>query len=94
MTVLPVAPLLAETIMNVFADDFRLGDLGGENQLFLSAEGPDVHAGPSAWSGESTEGLCSVRLYGVDRPCGASCALPHIRRFEAGSGYTPASVAG
>jgi len=34
MTVLPVAPLLAETIMNVFADDSVSAIFGGENQLF------------------------------------------------------------
>src|SRR5467141_3908017 len=32
MTVLPVAPLLAETIMNVFADDSVSAIFGGENQ--------------------------------------------------------------
>jgi len=32
--VLPVAPLLAETIMNVFADDSVSAIFGGENQLF------------------------------------------------------------
>jgi ribose-phosphate pyrophosphokinase len=34
MTVLPVAPLLAETILNVFADDSVSAIFGGENQLF------------------------------------------------------------
>jgi ribose-phosphate pyrophosphokinase len=34
MTVLPVAPLLAETVMNVFADDSVSAIFGGENQLF------------------------------------------------------------
>jgi ribose-phosphate pyrophosphokinase len=34
MTVLPVAPLLAETIMNVFADESVSAIFGGENQLF------------------------------------------------------------
>ena len=34
LTVLPVAPLLAETIMNVFADDSVSAIFGGENQLF------------------------------------------------------------
>jgi ribose-phosphate pyrophosphokinase len=34
MTVLPVGPLLAETIMNVFADDSVSAIFGGENQLF------------------------------------------------------------
>jgi ribose-phosphate pyrophosphokinase len=34
MTVLTVAPLLAETIMNVFADDSVSAIFGGENQLF------------------------------------------------------------
>jgi ribose-phosphate pyrophosphokinase len=34
MMVLPVAPLLAETIMNVFADDSVSAIFGGENQLF------------------------------------------------------------
>jgi ribose-phosphate pyrophosphokinase len=34
MTVLPVAGLLAETIMNVFADDSVSAIFGGENQLF------------------------------------------------------------
>jgi ribose-phosphate pyrophosphokinase len=34
MTVLPVAQLLAETIMNVFADDSVSAIFGGENQLF------------------------------------------------------------
>jgi ribose-phosphate pyrophosphokinase len=34
MTVLSVAPLLAETIMNVFADDSVSAIFGGENQLF------------------------------------------------------------
>ena len=34
MTILPVAPLLAETIMNVFADDSVSAIFGGENQLF------------------------------------------------------------
>jgi ribose-phosphate pyrophosphokinase len=34
MTVLPVSPLLAETIMNVFADDSVSAIFGGENQLF------------------------------------------------------------
>jgi ribose-phosphate pyrophosphokinase len=34
MTVLPIAPLLAETIMNVFADDSVSAIFGGENQLF------------------------------------------------------------
>ncbi|MDX6426390.1 MAG: ribose-phosphate pyrophosphokinae, partial [Gaiellaceae bacterium] len=34
MTVLPVAPLLAETIMNVSADDSVSAIFGGENQLF------------------------------------------------------------
>jgi len=34
MTVLPVAPLLAETIMNVFSDDSVSAIFGGENQLF------------------------------------------------------------
>jgi len=29
-----VAPLLAETIMNVFADDSVSASFGGENQLF------------------------------------------------------------
>src|SRR5918992_3207093 len=34
MTVLPVSSLLAETIMNVFADDSVSAIFGGENQLF------------------------------------------------------------
>ena len=34
ITVLTVAPLLAETIMNVFADDSVSAIFGGENQLF------------------------------------------------------------
>jgi ribose-phosphate pyrophosphokinase len=34
MTVLTVAPLLAETILNVFADDSVSAIFGGENQLF------------------------------------------------------------
>jgi ribose-phosphate pyrophosphokinase len=34
VTVLTVAPLLAETIMNVFADDSVSAIFGGENQLF------------------------------------------------------------
>jgi ribose-phosphate pyrophosphokinase len=34
MTVLPVANLLAETIMNVFSDDSVSAIFGGENQLF------------------------------------------------------------
>jgi ribose-phosphate pyrophosphokinase len=34
MTILPVAQLLAETIMNVFADDSVSAIFGGENQLF------------------------------------------------------------
>jgi len=34
MTVLTVAPLLAETIMNVFEDDSVSAIFGGENQLF------------------------------------------------------------
>jgi ribose-phosphate pyrophosphokinase len=34
MVVLPVAQLLAETIMNVFADDSVSAIFGGENQLF------------------------------------------------------------
>jgi ribose-phosphate pyrophosphokinase len=34
MTVLTVAPLLAETIMNVFGDDSVSAIFGGENQLF------------------------------------------------------------
>jgi len=34
MTILPVAPLLAETIMNVFEDDSVSAIFGGENQLF------------------------------------------------------------
>ena len=34
MTVLPAAGLLAETIMNVFADDSVSAIFGGENQLF------------------------------------------------------------
>jgi ribose-phosphate pyrophosphokinase len=34
MTVLPVAQLLAETIMNVFSDDSVSAIFGGENQLF------------------------------------------------------------
>jgi ribose-phosphate pyrophosphokinase len=34
MTVLSVAPLLAETIMNVFAEDSVSAIFGGENQLF------------------------------------------------------------
>jgi ribose-phosphate pyrophosphokinase len=34
LTVLPVASLLAETIMNVFADDSVSAIFGGENQLF------------------------------------------------------------
>ena len=34
MTVLSVAPLLAEAIMNVFADESVSGIFGGENQLF------------------------------------------------------------
>ena len=34
VTVLSVAPLLAETIMNVFADDSVSAIFGGENQLF------------------------------------------------------------
>ena len=34
MQVLPVGGLLAETIMNVFADDSVSAIFGGENQLF------------------------------------------------------------
>jgi ribose-phosphate pyrophosphokinase len=34
MTVLPVSALLADTIMNVFADDSVSAIFGGENQLF------------------------------------------------------------
>jgi phosphoribosylpyrophosphate synthetase len=34
MTVLSVSGLLAETIMNVFADDSVSAIFGGENQLF------------------------------------------------------------
>jgi ribose-phosphate pyrophosphokinase len=34
MTILPVSNLLAETIMNVFADDSVSAIFGGENQLF------------------------------------------------------------
>ena len=34
LTVLTVAPLLAETIMNVFEDDSVSAIFGGENQLF------------------------------------------------------------
>ena len=34
MTVLPISGLLAETIMNVFADDSVSAIFGGENQLF------------------------------------------------------------
>jgi ribose-phosphate pyrophosphokinase len=34
MTILPVSALLAETIMNVFADDSVSAIFGGENQLF------------------------------------------------------------
>jgi ribose-phosphate pyrophosphokinase len=34
LTVLPVSNLLAETIMNVFADDSVSAIFGGENQLF------------------------------------------------------------
>jgi ribose-phosphate pyrophosphokinase len=34
MTVLPVSGLLAETMMNVFADDSVSAIFGGENQLF------------------------------------------------------------
>jgi ribose-phosphate pyrophosphokinase len=34
MTILTVAPLLAETLMNVFADDSVSAIFGGENQLF------------------------------------------------------------
>ena len=34
MTILPVAGLLAETILNVFADDSVSAIFGGENQLF------------------------------------------------------------
>jgi ribose-phosphate pyrophosphokinase len=34
LTVLTVAPLLAETIMNVFSDDSVSAIFGGENQLF------------------------------------------------------------
>jgi hypothetical protein len=34
MTVLTVSGLLAETIMNVFADDSVSAIFGGENQLF------------------------------------------------------------
>ena len=34
MTVLPIGGLLAETIMNVFADDSVSAIFGGENQLF------------------------------------------------------------
>jgi len=34
MTILPVAQLLADTIMNVFADDSVSAIFGGENQLF------------------------------------------------------------
>ena len=34
LTVLPVSTLLAETIMNVFADDSVSAIFGGENQLF------------------------------------------------------------
>src|SRR6476646_7376399 len=37
MTVLPVAQLLAETIMNVFADDSVSAIFGGENQVFWAA---------------------------------------------------------
>ena len=35
LTVLPVSGLLAETIMNVFADDSVSAIFGGENQLFI-----------------------------------------------------------
>ena len=38
MTVLPVSRLLAETIMNVFADDSVSAIFGGENQLFLRTD--------------------------------------------------------
>ena len=34
MTILPVSGLLADTIMNVFADDSVSAIFGGENQLF------------------------------------------------------------
>jgi ribose-phosphate pyrophosphokinase len=34
LTILPVAGLLAETIMNVFSDDSVSAIFGGENQLF------------------------------------------------------------
>ena len=34
LTVLPVSRLLAETILNVFADDSVSAIFGGENQLF------------------------------------------------------------
>ena len=34
LTVLPVSGLLAETILNVFADDSVSAIFGGENQLF------------------------------------------------------------
>ena len=34
MVVLPISGLLAETIMNVFADDSVSAIFGGENQLF------------------------------------------------------------
>ena len=34
MTVLPVSSLLAETIMNVFADDSVSAIFGGDTQLF------------------------------------------------------------
>ncbi|HEY6029637.1 MAG TPA: hypothetical protein VIU44_03695, partial [Gaiellaceae bacterium] len=34
LTVVPVSGLLAETIMNVFADDSVSAIFGGENQLF------------------------------------------------------------
>jgi ribose-phosphate pyrophosphokinase len=34
MTVLPIAGLLAETIMNVFADDSVSAIFGGDTQLF------------------------------------------------------------
>jgi ribose-phosphate pyrophosphokinase len=34
MTVLPVSGLLAETILNVFADESVSAIFGGENQLF------------------------------------------------------------
>jgi hypothetical protein len=34
MTIVPIGQLLAETIMNVFADDSVSAIFGGENQLF------------------------------------------------------------